>query len=219
MSFLEGVGAGLGSAAGTFLAGSYNRRSAERMMGFQERMSSSSHRREVEDLKLAGLNPILSANAGSSTPSGAQATLDNPVAAGISSAMQVRADKRAGELNESQIELNDAAEKAQEASAERDSSSAKQAAAQTKILEATIPLIQKESQWDLKTMDARKANELIQQGLGTLNSAKDLVKPHFNPSKGPPIGGQTREKWKNIDEQREEKRQKMFDDAEKLFKK
>lgn len=59
-------------------------------MDFQERMSNSAHVREVADLRNAGLNPILSANAGAATPQGSIASVRSVmegVAQGKSSVM------------------------------------------------------------------------------------------------------------------------------------
>lgn len=54
-----------------------NQNSAREQMNFQREMSDTSHQREVKDLIAAGLNPILSANGGASTPSGAYAAVDS----------------------------------------------------------------------------------------------------------------------------------------------
>lgn len=48
---------------------------AREQMAFQERMANSVHQRQVEDLRKAGLNPILSANSGAPAPMGASATM------------------------------------------------------------------------------------------------------------------------------------------------
>lgn len=91
------IGGVISSAANLFSANS-NRR-------FQERMSSTAHQREVEDLKKAGLNPILSAMGGSgaSTPSGSAGMTTNPAATFSSDYVS---GKRLNEVEKQQLELN-----------------------------------------------------------------------------------------------------------------
>lgn len=82
---------------------------------WMEHMSDTSHQREVSDLKAAGLNPILSANGGASTPSAPPVSVGSPVGAGLagmesglSSAIQLAKGMKDIDVADSQKKLNEA---------------------------------------------------------------------------------------------------------------
>jgi hypothetical protein len=116
MGLLDSIGGFLSGGGGALLGGvaqmigadSTNRtnsRIANRQMDFQATMSNTAHQREVEDLKKAGLNPLLSANAGASTPGGASYTAQNPMQGFASTASDAYNAFLANKKQAAEIEL------------------------------------------------------------------------------------------------------------------
>lgn len=86
--FAAGVGAA-GSAIGGALANAGNKKMAREQMAFQERMSSTAYQRATDDMRMAGINPMLAyMQGGASTPGGASATMQDVVSPAVSSAQQ-----------------------------------------------------------------------------------------------------------------------------------
>lgn len=108
LPMIADFGMGFMSMLGQERANRTNIMLAREQMKFQERMSSTAIQRATQDMRMAGINPMLAAHGGASTPGGATAHVDDVLGPAVSSVQHARQLRSELELMRKQMRNVDA---------------------------------------------------------------------------------------------------------------
>lgn len=157
-SVVSSIIGGNATAAATRESNAANREIAERQMIFQDNMRSTAHQAEVDDLRKAGLNPILSANKGASSPSGAGIAANPAINTGpaeaVKSLSRIIPDAIAMQSALKDLEGKDASIEATQAAKAASIASASNSLASAAATKASIPRLAAESRAAESVADA-----------------------------------------------------------------
>ncbi|MCK6418891.1 MAG: hypothetical protein L6Q57_08170 [Alphaproteobacteria bacterium] len=188
MSFLGDI---LGSALGFFSAKDTNRanqRAADDTNQFTREMMQNRHQWEVNDLKAAGLNPVLSAGGTPSMGSSAKADVINPmdsISQGLQSALAVKRfnfelDNLKADTEKKKQEAYLTSDLSQKAAADTSLAIAqiRNAETQNDLLKYQLPGARVDAKTDKSTIGgwARAVGRTVNNLLPMFNSAKSLAR-------------------------------------------
>lgn len=181
------IGPAIGAIAGLIggeQQNAANQGMTHQQMKWQEQMRANAHQVEVEDLRKAGLNPILSANSGAPQGSGSPIPMQDSIGKAITAGADTAKSINELQLGQSQRGLMLAQGRAADAGALRDTSTAKQTDVTRALLEKQAEALQKKYKNDAKEEEFRgkfmkfdQYGKRLDQGMGMVNKAKDMVFP------------------------------------------